>query len=429
MTPSFARKVLELSEVDAFVAEADRLASVSHAQRNAFLMSRWLPYASPPLAKNSGVDPFGAAYLNWVMQQWQRASGRSRYALDMEHDANLASSNEQLQRLYPFVSGDTELIANYMMGVYFSLRLLADAPNRNVVEYGVGWGNTTVAMMQAGFNVLAVDIDPKFLSLLKLRSGKLGLSERLQTLHGQFGDLPADAPLLGAVVFYECFHHALNHDEALARLKHRLVDGGVLLFAAETIYKDFPQPWGLRLDGHSLWAIRRYGWMELVFSEDYFVMLTRRHNMALQRHELAEASPFGVVYKAIRSQGGVDLGRSLMSSTETGFLAPEADPEVRTRFTTGQARLEIPCGAPSVSLELKNCLNLPLRCKIQIDGVPTWEEVVPAGAQVSACFPHATAGYYRVANISSETHVPAELGMNDDSRRLGIAVGRLLLLA
>ena len=429
MTQGLERKALELGEIETFVAEADRLAGVSHAQRNEFLMSRWLPYATPPQEPGGGIDPFGPAYLQWVMRQWQQASGRGHYALDLEHDTNVVASDEQLQRLYPFVSGDTNFIANYMMGVYFALRLLSDAPNRNVVEYGVGWGNTTVALMQAGFNVLAVDIDPKWLSLLKLRAGKLGLDNRLQTLHGQFGELPVQSPPTGGVVFYECFHHALNHDDTLARIKHRIVDGGVLLFAAETIYKGFPQPWGLRLDGHSLWAIRRYGWMELAFSEDYFVMLTRRHNLALQRHELPEAGPFGVVYKAVRADAGVALGRTLLSSTETGFLEPEADPQVLTRFTTGRARLEIPCGAPGVSLELKNLLNVPVRCAIKLDGAPAWDDVVPAGAQVTARLPHTTAGYHRVAEITSDTHVPAALGMNDDPRRLGIAVGRLRLVA
>ncbi len=31
-----------------------------------------------------------------------------------------------------------------------------------------------------------------------------------------------------------------------------------------------PYPWGLRMDGLSLWYIRRHGWMELGFEEGYF---------------------------------------------------------------------------------------------------------------------------------------------------------------
>jgi hypothetical protein len=423
MNHGYERKALAQHEIEAFVREADALAAVSHARRNDFLMSRWLPYGDPPPRVDDQVDPFGAEYRQWVLQQWRTASGRERYGLELEHDANVSASEEQLQRLYPFVSGDTTFIANYMMGVYFALGLLTDAPNRHMVEYGVGWGNTTVAMLQAGFNVLAVDIDPKWLSLLTLRAAKLGVGERLRTHHGEFGTLPPTAQSPGGVLFYECFHHALNHDDTLGMLRQRLADGGLVIFAAETIYKDFPHDWGLRLDGHSLWAIRRYGWMELAFSEDYFIRLTRRHHFALQRHQLQEAGPFGVVYKAVLGQRGVAMGRALLTSRETGWLGPEVSTDVHTRFTTGRATLDLPCGSAKVSLELKNWLSRPLKCQLLIDALPAWDGMVPAGAEVVVTLPHATHGYCRLAELTSETYVPAELGINTDTRRLGIAVG------
>jgi len=37
-----------------------------------------------------------------------------------------------------------------------------------------------------------------------------------------------------------------------------------------------PYPWGLRLDGEAIRAIAEFGWMELGYSEDYFVELLAR---------------------------------------------------------------------------------------------------------------------------------------------------------
>lgn len=416
---------LRPEEVDAFADEADRRAGVSHAERGRFLASRWLEHGEAPRGADGRADPFGATHAEWVLAQWRQASGRPVYSLDLEHDPNVRVSEDQLQRLYPYVSGDTRFIAGYMMGVYHALGLLADAPNKRVVEYGVGWGNTTMAMLEAGFQVLAVDIDPKWLELLRMRAARQGIEERLRTLHAEFGALPADLEPPGAALFYECFHHALNHDATLARLSEVLVDGGLVVFAGETIFKDFPIDWGLRLDGHSVWAIRRFGWMELGFHEDYFILLNRRHHLALRHHQLPGYGTFGLVYTGVLDRQGVALGRTLLTSRETGFLPPEASSDVHTRFTTGSATLELPCGSPAVSIELKNWLSVPLHCSIALDGQAAWQGPVAPDTALVVTLPHAEAGYYRTATITSDSHVPAELGINDDGRRLGIAVGRV----
>ena len=59
--------------------------------------------------------------------------------------------------------------------------------------------------------------------------------------------------------------------------------GGAIVFAGEPLLRDAPIPWRVRLDGHSLWAIRTFGWMDLGFNEDAFIALLRRHNLSVQR--------------------------------------------------------------------------------------------------------------------------------------------------
>ena len=416
---------LEFGEIDAFVEEVDLLADISHSDRSRFLQSRWLPYTVPPELNSGGRDPYGGAYLAWVLAQWRFISGRQNYAVELEHDDNVTVTREQLQRLYPFVSGDMGFISRYMMGVWHLLSLLEGLPNRKIVEYGVGWGNTTLAMIQAGFSVLAVDIDPKWLGLLKLRADGLGLSDYLRTFHGQFGDLPAAMDVAGGFVFYECFHHALNHDETLKRVTASLADGGFVLFGGEPILRDFPIDWGLRLDGHSIWAIRRYGWMELAYSEDYFIRLTRRHHLALSRHEAPELGAFGLAYKAVLDKMGVALGHSLLSSCEHGFFEPELDAKIHTRFTTGDAVLELPCGALHTSIELKNWLSVPLSVRLEMEGSFSWHGILAPGITHLVIAPNCISGYFRRMRIISDAHIPSELGMNRDTRRLGVAIGRV----
>ena len=151
---------IDVTELDAFVDEAAEIGLHSHSQRNAFLLSRHIAYET---AANGGsaADPFAAEYANRVVRQWQRIAGRNEYEVTLEHDTNIVADERQLQHLYPFSSRDTRFIAEYWIGVYAAMKLLSDAPNRSVVEYGVGWGNTTCAMLQSGYCLLYTSPSPR----------------------------------------------------------------------------------------------------------------------------------------------------------------------------------------------------------------------------------------------------------------------------
>lgn len=102
-----------------------------------------------------------------------------------------------------------------------------------------------------------------------------------------------------AVLFFECFHHCANHQQLVAGLDRVVAPGGKVLFAAEPILDEFPIPWGLRLDGESLWAIRQHGWLELGFQESYFRRLMERHGWSVERADCAE-TPWGNILVATR---------------------------------------------------------------------------------------------------------------------------------
>jgi hypothetical protein len=412
-------------ELDDFVAEADRCAARSHSERDRFLSSRALVQEAPPHGPDGRADPFDPRHADWVLQRWQLVSGRPSYSLAMELDPNVSTGEDQLDRLYPFVSGDIGFIVHYMMGVYFVLELLADAPERVAVEYGVGWGHTSLALMQSGFRLTAVDIEPKWLRLLALRAERAGQAHKLECICGQFGDLPASGGPLGAVLFFESFHHALNHDQALARVVPKLAEGGIVLFAAEPIFDDFPLDWGLRQDGHALWAIRSYGWLELGFSTDYFIRLTRRHGLALASYRMPQAGAFGQVFKGIRRGAGVGFGHTMLSSSETGWHGPSDVPDFPFRYSNGNAVLELPTATPQVSVELGNFLSAPLSWRLEGAGGVLHAGELASGQVTEVALETRGAGPCLQVRLMSQAHRPVDLGMNDDLRTLGVAVGRL----
>ena len=55
-----------------------------------------------------------------------------------------------------------------------------------------------------------------------------------------------------AIVFYECFHHCIDHPQLLLILRERLTAGGVIIFAGETINEILPYAWALNPTGQGI---------------------------------------------------------------------------------------------------------------------------------------------------------------------------------
>ncbi len=119
-----------------------------------------------------------------------------------------------------------------------------------------------------GYDVTAVDIEQRFVDLIEHRCRSLQTPPK--TICGDFFNDQALSKTYNAVLFYECFHHCSDHIRLLKLLRNTVSPEGIIVFASEPIIESFPMPWGLRLDGESLWAVRQCGWLELGFKESYF---------------------------------------------------------------------------------------------------------------------------------------------------------------
>ncbi len=107
------------------------------------------------------------------------------------------------------------------------------------------------------------------------------LRERVGAFQGQVTCIKAESVArfdypdkYDAIILYEAFHQMPAPLDFLRHLKDYLTPTGLSPFGAEPIHPPsvfIPFPWGLRMDGGSLGAIRYIGWVEFGFHEDFFI--------------------------------------------------------------------------------------------------------------------------------------------------------------
>jgi SAM-dependent methyltransferase len=276
-------RVVALEELDGELEEAARLFGVSEDAARAFL--RGFCMASPPGRPD---DPFSDEYRGWVFDLYATVSGRREYSLDNE--ASPFDLEEAVARPYPYSTGSTTVVGEELVARGFIVSTLGLAPPARIVEFGSGWGNLTNDLAAMGFEVTAVEVEGQFCALTERRSRT---PERLRVVHSGMLEFEA-AGRFDAAIFYESFHHCADHMAMLRRLADIVGPGGKVLWAGEPI-APMEMPWGLRLDGYSLWSTRTHGWLELGFDERYFAAALDRTGWHGSRRRLPAGSPLADV--------------------------------------------------------------------------------------------------------------------------------------
>lgn len=216
-------------------------------------------------------DPFSDEYRDAVLRWYEWLHGK---AYEPTNEVTAFDVDAALRRPFPYMTGSTRVTGDHMILLGNTLRIMDLPPGSRILEVGPGWGHLADALSRMGHEVTVVDIEPNFLELIARRAEQAGVG--VTTVRGDFSTVKdLDGPF-DAALFFECFHHCADH-VALLRDLHRLVrPGGRLYLSGEPVNPGFPHPWALRLDGESLWAIRRNGWLELGFQPDYLLEALRR---------------------------------------------------------------------------------------------------------------------------------------------------------
>ena len=291
--PEEPKVIRTLGELDETIHRLEEAARISDDElRRGFKSFRMeIGLSMPP-------DPFSTAYRQAVLDLYEWLHG-SPYS--PTNEITPLDSASALERPFPFLTGSPTTAGDYLMAVGHLIRTIGLGPGRRVLEMGPGWGNVAIPLAQLGCDVTAVEICPEFVELVVARAAQVGAEvdvrlsdfsaiEEMEGLDGRFD----------AVVFFESFHHSADHNQLLSALDRLVVPGGRIIFGAEPIAPRFWQPWGLRLDGESLWAIRRNGWLELGFRRNYFSEALRRAGWRSDFVSSTSHNPWGQVWVATR---------------------------------------------------------------------------------------------------------------------------------
>jgi len=278
---------LTAQAIDEFIDAARERLKDSHKSWADFVTHVKFVVEDPPVG-----DPNSQEFLRYQLDLWRTVSGRERYDA-LECEANDYIPPElSIQRTYPFTSRDPHEIGSYFLGIANIVRKMPVPVGSKIVEFGVGYGHLTRMLANMGYHVDAVDIETRFLELLPKFSLPGAQPINLQNL--AFVDTTYGAHSVDAFLFYECFHHCLDHGRLIQQMRNALKPGGAIIFAAEAFYDDwFDFPWGLRTDGHSVWAIRNFGWMELGFRKTFIADTLERCGFSLNWSSLVDAGPYG----------------------------------------------------------------------------------------------------------------------------------------
>jgi ubiquinone/menaquinone biosynthesis C-methylase UbiE len=112
---------------------------------------------------------------------------------------------------------------------YVARYLEAEGP---VVEVGVGTGRIAIPALQAGVEVIGVDLSPKMLAICRTKAEAAGVADRLTTIEApmQSFELPAPVDLI-AIPFRTFLHNLTTEDQraTLAACYRALKPGGRLV--------------------------------------------------------------------------------------------------------------------------------------------------------------------------------------------------------
>jgi 2-polyprenyl-3-methyl-5-hydroxy-6-metoxy-1,4-benzoquinol methylase len=308
-------RAVPFNELDQLITTFDEAYKVSHDEAYKLFASTRL---EPP--QDLPADPFSPEYRAAFLELYKRLSNKTEY--HVSNEACDFDIDERVVRPFPYYTKSLNLASVHytLMGKLFEV--LDVPPGADILECGFGWGNTTLALSMLGFNVTAIDIEGRFCELVRRRAD--AAQAPVTIINDDFLWVERTDQTFDAVIFFECFHHCWEFERLLIALHKVLKPGGKIYFAAEPINNDFTVPWGVRLDGESLFVARKAGWMELGFRSDFFDELLSRtgwlgtclfpHFWVAQ--EKAEALVFHAADPRLSSQCGSRSGDTFEISNE-----------------------------------------------------------------------------------------------------------------
>jgi len=259
---------ISINEIDVFIREIDNAYLISNDSAYNLFKTTEIEY---PKFKNQ--NPLSDEFRNNIFDLYKQVSGRSSYEIITEE--SYFDVDEAVFNPYPYQTKSVERVRLYHQLLAKLMSMINQPAGASILDMGCGWGSTSLEFAQLGFNVTSLDINRFFCRLVEKRAQLLKI-KNLDIINDDFLWIEKTNKKFDAIIFFECFHHCWEFERLLTSMHKILKPKGEIYFAAEPITNIFPLPWTLRLDGESLFVIRKHGWMELGFRADFFSELLNK---------------------------------------------------------------------------------------------------------------------------------------------------------
>ena len=133
------------------------------------------------------------------MSLYELISGRP-YRIENERTDFLVESHKVVP--FPYYTESWQIVSDHLLMLGLIVKTLRLPPKASILEFGSGYGNTTVALAQMGYRVTAVDIDERFLDIIRYRSRDLPSPP---SAHRRFLELEEMDERFDAILFYSRF--------------------------------------------------------------------------------------------------------------------------------------------------------------------------------------------------------------------------------
>ena len=273
--------ITNLAQLKSKFQEAEQMREISD---DAFRKATASWCLSPTIFGEIPADPFSAEFRTFQLGIYEQLAGEEYSTTNEE---TVFDFEHELLWPYPYGTKSAKTVGLNLMGYGWIIRKMDLPPESRILEIGSGYGTLTVHLASMGYQVTCLDINESFLSFIKTRTSRF--PQQVKTICGDMATVKIDGTF-DAIIFNASLHHSLEHRSVIKRLNSVLSSDGIIAFISEPVVtessKYVPYPWGIRLDGLSVWSIYKWGWLELGFQESYFIDFLNDAGWNLKRHNL-----------------------------------------------------------------------------------------------------------------------------------------------
>ena len=218
-------------------------------------------------------DPFSDEYSQWELSFFEFLAGR-KYSFSHE---GVPIDKINLRRQSFSAKANMEEKTSIARTQLYADFIEIWKPKRglNVLEMGCGQGFLLEQIGRFECTITGLDVSDGFVEYAKRLLAEKRIDADIKC--GTFYDIEKLGKVFDVVVFDGSFHHCGEPLRLLNLINEHTAPDCRVFFLREPITSDYDRPWGVvRYDFDTILQIRKSGWMELGFREDFFIEALNR---------------------------------------------------------------------------------------------------------------------------------------------------------